>query len=171
MCLHFCPHLTSRGKYDCILTVVIKIYFISIVYYVCPCLGQQVRETVEILFVICFVPFFTFKRRPCLWRCGCLWKLTGNLARGANADPKLAGQTSAHTPAFVAGCLRRCQTQWCGERLQESSELATRKSWHSQRHMQGHRFIDQKTHKIWLKGSTHTQQQQQQSSPINPIHV
>lgn len=43
---------------------------------------------------------FTFERRACLWRCGCLWKLTGNLAQGANADPKRAGQMSAHTPAF-----------------------------------------------------------------------
>lgn len=37
-----------------------RINVISAVYYVCPCLGQQVRETVEILFVICFEPFFFF---------------------------------------------------------------------------------------------------------------
>lgn len=36
-----------------------RINLISVVYYVCPCLGQQVRETVEILFVICFEPFFS----------------------------------------------------------------------------------------------------------------
>lgn len=38
-----------------------RINLISVVYYVCPCLGQQVRETVEILFVICFEPFFHFR--------------------------------------------------------------------------------------------------------------
>lgn len=42
----------------------------------------------------------TSKRQACLWRCGCLWELTGNLAHGANADPKQVGQMSTHTPAF-----------------------------------------------------------------------
>lgn len=33
----------------------------------------------------------------------------------------------------VAGCPRRCQTQWCGERLREGLLLAATKSWCTQK--------------------------------------
>lgn len=51
----------------------------------------------------------------------------------------------------VAGCPRRCQTQWCGERLQESYPCTIRKSWHTQRHTEGHRFKHEHAHKAALK--------------------
>lgn len=47
----------------------------------------------------CFFPLL-FEQQTCLERCGCIWELTSSLAQGANADPELAGQMSAHAPAF-----------------------------------------------------------------------
>lgn len=84
-------------------TEVIK-SILFIVYYECPCRRQQNQKPVEMPFVIYFAklcfflslrvqaadPFVEVR----------LWKPTANLTQGANADPKRAGQMSAHTPAL-----------------------------------------------------------------------
>lgn len=68
---------------------------------------------------------------PRSWRCGCLWKLTGNLAQGANADPKRAGQMCAHTPAFCRWLpAEMSNTMMWWEAAGELAARHYRKSWH-----------------------------------------
>lgn len=109
-----CPHLPIKVKEDCIPTAVIKVNIISSIY--CPCLGEQVkRKPVCYLFhVLC-----TFQAVGPLGKVWLFMKADRQAGAGCESWSK-AGWTN--TPAFVAGCLRRCQTQWCGERPRKNSE-------------------------------------------------
>lgn len=71
--------------------------------FIVSLLGPQFEETVGILLVICSVCFVTFMQQASSWRCGCLWKLTGDLVQGVNADPKLAGQTRQRSSRAACG--------------------------------------------------------------------
>lgn len=131
-----------------------------VVYYVCPCLGQEVRGTVEMLLVICFAKLSLFFSLPFHFRAVGLFVKVWLLMKadrqpGAGCEcwskagrTNVCTHTSILSPAARGDVKHNDVVRGCGRALRG----ATRKSWHRQ----GHSFIHKNTRRITSKSCTLT---------------
>lgn len=107
-----------------------KIYFIHCLLWVSlPETTKSEACRNAICYLFCKTVLFSlsvFKRRTHSWRCAYesrqpTWRRVRTLIQ---SGPDKCLHTHQHS---VAACPRRCQTRWCGKKLEESSLLATTK--------------------------------------------
>lgn len=162
----------------------------SVVYYVCPCLGQQVRETVEMLFVLWNCAFFHFQAAGLfvkVWRfmkadrqpgagCECWSKAGWTNVCTHTSIVSLAARGDVKHNDVVRGCRRAPRSLWGSH----DAHKGTRKDTDSYTRI--HMKLHEKNSTLicyqmadflppWHHTHTHFKREQQQSCPINPIHV